>query len=91
MPNTRIQSVRGPAAYVAGGFLVRLGETERIGVSSGRLIAAFTVSSSPLQAQVTLTSGNVATVILRDMRSSGIEPTTGDFSATHIGLVYEGV
>ena len=91
MPNTRMQSVRGPASYAAGGFLVRLGDVERIGASSGRLVAAWTVSSSPLEAQVTAASGNVATVILRDMRSSGIEPTSGDFSATHIALVYEGV
>ena len=91
MPNTRLVSVRGPASYAAGGFLVRLGEAERIGQSSGRMVAAFTVSSSPLEAQVTGASGNVATVILRDMRSSGIEPTSGDFSATHIALVYEGV
>ena len=91
MPNTRIMSVRGPASYAAGGFLVRAGDVERIGQSSGRLVAAFTVSSSPLLAQVTTTSGNVVTVILRDTRSSGIEPTSGDFGATHIALVYEGV
>ena len=84
-------SVRGPASYAAGGFLVRLGDVERIGQSSGRLVAAWTVSSSPLLAQATATSGNVVTVILRDMRSSGIEPTSGDFSGTHIGLTYEGV
>jgi hypothetical protein len=86
-----MRSVRGPSSYSAGGFLVTLGDTERIGSSSGRMVAAWTVSSSPLQAQVVGASGNVATVILRDLRSSGIEPTAGDFSATHIGLVYEGV
>ena len=91
MPNTRMMSVRGPASYAAGGFLVRLGDVERIGQSSGRLVAAWAVSSSPLMAQATLSSGNVATVILRDMRSGGIEPTSGDFSALHVALVYEGV
>ena len=87
----RLRSIRGPASYAAGGFLVTLGDIERIAVSSGRMVAAWVVSSSPLIAQAVNASGNVATVILRDMRSSGIEPTSGDFSATHIAIAYEGV
>lgn len=87
----RFRSVRGPSSYGAGGFLVTLGDVERIAVTSGRLAAAWTVSSSPLQAQVVNVSGNVATVILRDRRSSAIEPTSGDFSALHVALIYEGV
>ena len=87
----RMRSVRGPASYAAGGFLVTLGDIERIAVSSGRLVAAWVVSSSPLVAQVVNASGNVATVILRDLRSSGIEPTSGDFSGTHIAVAYQGV
>ena len=87
----RMRSVRGPASYAAGGFLTTLGEIERIAVTSGRLAAAWVVSSSPLMAQVVTVSGNIVTVILRDMRSSGIEPTSGDFSATHIAIAYEGV
>ena len=87
----RLRSIRGPASYAAGGFLATLGDIERIAVSSGRMVAAWTVSSSPLIAQAVNASGNIATVILRDMRSSGIEPTSGDFSATHIAIAYEGV
>ena len=87
----RLRSIRGPASYAAGGFLVTLGDIERIAVSSGRMVAAWVVSSSPLVAQAVNASGNVVTVILRDMRSSGIEPTSGDFSATHIAIAYEGV
>ena len=87
----RLRSIRGPASYAAGGFLVTLGDIERIAVSSGRMVAAWIVSSSPLIAQAVNASGNIATVILRDMRSSGIEPTSGDFSATHIAIAYEGV
>ena len=87
----RLRSIRGPASYAAGGFLVTLGDIERIAVSSGRMVAAWVVSSSPLVAQVVNASGNIATVILRDMRSSGIEPTSGDFSATQIAVTYEGV
>lgn len=87
----RMRSVRGPASYAAGGFLVTLGDIERIAVSSGRMVSAYTVSSSPMVAQVVNASGNVATVILRDQRSGGIEPTSGDFSGLHVGLIYEGV
>ena len=87
----RMRSVRGPASYSAGGFLVTLGDIERIAVSSGRLVAAWVVSSSPFVAQAVNASGNVATVILRDLRSSGIEPTSGDFSGTHIAVAYQGV
>ena len=87
----RMRSVRGPASYATGGFLTTLGEVERIAVTSGRLAAAWVVSSSPLIAQVVAVSGNIVTTILRDMRSSGIEPTSGDFSATHIAITYEGV
>ena len=87
----RLRSIRGPASYATGGFLATLGDIERIAVSSGRMVAAWVVSSSPLVAQVVNASGNIATVILRDMRSSGIEPTSGDFSATHIAVLYEGV
>lgn len=91
MPNTRMRSVRGPSSYAAGGFLVTLGDVERLSVSSGRMVSAATVSSSPMAAQVVNASGNVATVILRDTRSSGIEPTSGDFSALHVNVLYEGV
>ena len=87
----RMRSVRGPSSYAAGGFLVTLGDVERIAVSSGRLVTASVVSSSPLMAQVVNASGNVATVILRDFRSSGIEPTSGDFSALQVNVQYEGV
>lgn len=87
----RMRSVRGPASYSAGGFLATLGEIERIAVSSGRLVAAWVVSSSPMVAQAVNASGNIATVILRDMRSGGIEPTSGDFSAMHVAIAYEGV
>ena len=87
----RMRSVRGPSSYAAGGFLVTLGDVERIAEASGRLVAAWTVSSSPLVAQVVAASGNVATVILRDQRSGGIEPTAGDFSALQVAAVYEGV
>jgi hypothetical protein len=55
------------------------------------MVAAWTVSSSPFVAQAVNASGNVATVILRDQRSGGIEPTSGDFSALHVGVIYEGV
>jgi hypothetical protein len=89
--NTRMRSVRGPAVYAAGGFLVTLGDIERISVSSGRLVSAATVSSSPMVAQVVNASGNVATVILRDQRSGGLEPTAGDFSGLHVNVLYEGV
>ena len=87
----RMRSVRGPAAYAAGGFLVTLGDVERIAEASGRLVGAWTVSSSPMVAQVTGASGNVATIILRDQRSGGIEPTSGDFSGLQVAAVYEGV
>ena len=87
----RMRSVRGPASYSAGGFLVTLGDIERIAVTSGRLVAAWTVSSSPLIAQVVNASGNIATVILRDGRSSNIEPTSGDFTGLHVAIAYEGV
>lgn len=87
----RMRSVRGPSSYAAGGFLVTLGDIERIAVTSGRLVAAWVVSSSPFVAQVVQASGNVATVILRDHRSSGNEPTSGDFSALHVAIAYEGV
>ena len=87
----RMRSVRGPASYAAGGFLVTCGDIERIVVSSGRMAAAWVVSSSPLVAQIVAVSGNIATVILRDLRSSGIEPTSGDFSATHVAIAYEGI
>lgn len=87
----RLRSIRGPASYSAGGFLATLGDIERIAVSSGRMVAAWVVSSSPLVAQVVNASGNIATIILRDMRSGGIEPTSGDFSATHVAVAYEGV
>ena len=87
----RSRTVRGPSSYAAGGFLVTLGDVERIAVSSGRLVSAATVSSSPMVAQVVNASGNIATVILRDQRSSGIEPTSGDFSGLHVNVTYEGV
>lgn len=87
----RMRSVRGPASYAAGGFLVTLGNIERIAVTSGRLVAAWVVSSSPMIAQVVQASGNVATVILRDQRSGGIEPTAGDFTGLHVAVIYEGV
>jgi len=87
----RMRSVRGPSSYTAGGFLVTLGDIERIAVSSGRLVSAATVSSSPMMAQVVNASGNVATVILRDLRSGGIEPTSGDFTGLHVDVQYEGV
>ena len=87
----KMRSIRGPASYGAGGFLVTLGDVERIALSSGRMVAAWVVSSSPFIAQVVQASGNIATVILRDLRSSGIEPTSGDFTATHIAVTYEGV
>lgn len=87
----RTRSIRGPSSYSAGGFLVTLGDIERIAVSSGRMVSAAIVSSSPMVAQVVNASGNVATVILRDMRSSGIEPTSGDFSALQVNVLYEGV
>ena len=87
----RMRGIRGPGTYAAGGFLVTLGDIERIAVSSGRMVAAWVTSSSPFVAQVVNASGNVATVILRDQRSSGIEPTAGDFSATHLAVIFEGV
>lgn len=88
---TRMRSVRGPASYAAGGFLATLGDIQQISVSSGRMVSATTVSSSPMAAQVVNASGNVATVILRDTRSGGIEPTSGDFSGLHVNILYEGV
>ena len=88
----RMRSVRGPASYLAGGFLATLGDIERIAVSSGRMVAAWTVSSSPFVAQVVNASGNVATIMLRDQRSGGIEAVDAvNFSALHIGVIYEGV
>ena len=88
----RMRSVRGPASYLAGGFLVTLGDIERIAVSSGRMVAAWTVSSSPFVAQVVNASGNIATVMLRDQRSGGTEAAdTVNFSGLHVAVVYEGV
>lgn len=90
MPNMHMRTIRGPAAYAAGGFTYAVDEVEYIGESSGRMVAALTVSSSPMIAQVVNHSGNIATIILRDTRSGGIEPTSGDFSGLHIGVVYTG-
>lgn len=84
----RMRSVRGPSSYAAGGFDVTLGELEYISVSTGRIVYAGTVSSSPMAAQVANASGNIVTIILRDARSGGIEPTSGDFTGLHVAIVY---
>lgn len=91
MPNLRMRTVRGPSSYAAGGFDVTLGDVSNIAQSSGPLVQAHTVSSSPMVAQVVATSGNIATVILRDSRSGGGEPTSGDFSALDVNIIYEGL
>ena len=88
---TRMRSVRGPASYAAGGFAPVLGDIQAIAISSGRLVAAIMASSSYFVANVVNASGNIATVMMRDMRSGGLEPTSGDLSNLHVALVYEGV
>jgi hypothetical protein len=87
----RMRSVRGPSSYGAGGFTITAGEVQAIEVSSGRMALASMVSSSYFFANVVNTSGNIATVILRDSRSGGLEPTSGDLSNLHVALVYEGI
>ena len=88
---TRMRSVRGPASYSAGGFAPVFGDIQAIAVSSGRIVGAFMASSSYFIANLVNASGNIATVIMRDMRSGGLEPTSGDLSNLHVALVYEGV
>jgi len=88
---TRMRAVRGPASYSAGGFTITAGDVQAIVVSSGRMVGAWTVSSSYFVANVVNASGNIATVIFRDMRSGGIEPTSGDLSNLHVALMYEGI
>ena len=87
----KLRSIRGTDAYTAGGFLYRIDDFEYIAQSSGRMVMAATVSSSPLVAQAVAASGDTVTIILRDQRSSGIEPTSGDFSGLHIAVLYEGI
>ena len=85
------RSIRGPASYAAGGFNYTLDQVEWLGQSSGRMVSADTVSSSPMLAQVVSDSGNIVTIIMRDMRSGGIEPTSGDLSNLSIALTYSGI
>ena len=84
----RMRGIRGPSSYAAGGFDTPLGEIEYIPASTGRMVSAATVSSSPMTAQVVAHSGNIVTIILRDQRSGGIEPTSGDFTNLHLAVVY---
>jgi len=87
----RIETVRGPASYSAGGFDVPLGEIGDIGESSGRLVAAFAVSSSTFVPNVVDASGNIATIMLHDMRSGGNEVADGtDASPLQVAIVYGG-
>ena len=86
------RSIRGPASYAAGGFTYTLDQVEYLGQSSGRMVTAATVSSSPMIAQVVSDSGNIVTIIVRDVRSGGIEPAgTPDLSNLHIALTYSGI
>ena len=87
----RMRSVRGPASYAAGGFTVTLGDIQVIESSSGRMVQAVMSSSTYFLANVVSASGNIATVIMRDARSGGIEPTSGDLSNLHMAVIYEGV
>ena len=85
-----MRAIRGPAAYAAGGFTTTLDEVEYVSQSSSLLCQVQTVTSSPMVAQAVSSSGNIVTVILRDQRSSGMEPASGDFSALGISMTYQG-
>ena len=88
----RTITIRGPASYAAGGFNVTLGEMERIGSSSGRQVQATVVSSSPYVANVVGSSGNITTVLLRDLRSGGLEAAAAvDVSNLHVMVTAEGL
>lgn len=92
MERLHLRSIRGPASYAAGGFTYTLDQVEYLGQSSGRMVMAATVSSSPMIAQVVSDSGNIVTIIVRDSRSGGIEPAaTPDLSGLHIALTYSGI
>lgn len=87
----RMRSVRGPSSYAAGGFAVTLGDVQVIEQSSGRMVSVYQASSTPFSPTVVSASGNICTVMLRDGRSSFLEPSSGDFSTQHYVAIYEGV
>lgn len=88
----KIRGVRGVASYTTGGDNYTLGDVEKIAVSSGRAVAAFAASSSRVVPQVVNASGNIVTVMMRDLGSGGQEAaSTTNFSTQHLAVVYEGV
>lgn len=82
-----ITSVRGPASYAAGGFSATMGDIERIGEGSGRMIGAMLASSGLFTVEVASHSGNIATLIVRTASGAQLADTT-DLSPQHFTLIY---
>lgn len=87
-----MRSIRGPSAYVAGGFTTTLDEMEYLTESSSlNFIVAPVGASTSIIANAQSYSGNIVTIVLRDTRSGGLEPTSGDFSGIGFSMVYQGI
>lgn len=86
-----MRSIRGPSAYSAGGFTTVLDEVEYLQESSSLNVLVQPVgASTSMRATAQSYSGNIVTVVLRDERSGGLEPTSGDFSGIGFSMVYQG-
>lgn len=83
------RSVRGPASYATGGFLVRIGEVQKIRVSSGNMAGVMITSSSTFSAKGTNVSGNVVSVLVQTASGTEIANAT-DLSAMHFMLIVDG-
>lgn len=83
------KGVRGPASYASPGFLVRVGEVQKIQVSSGRMAGVMISSSTNFTAKVVQASGNVVTVAVFTASGTQVADAT-DLSAQHFMIIADG-
>jgi len=80
----KLTSARGPSSYSAGGFDVTVGAFEEVSQSSGAMVLAQIASSSYYYASPVSASGNIVTVMVRDLRSAGMEAGAVDMSGLDV-------